>query len=369
MARLTYFAALCFISSTLAEQDADRERWPLIFAAGEGDADAVKKLLVSGAADVHQLSKDGESALHVAAIKGSLDTARALLDAGAEVDARTPPGSTIYMTPTMWATYHGHLELVEMLLDAGAVPTAEDENGKSLLTMAQEAGQPAIEKMLRARIAATPSVPALGNVALRWLNNRAGSATVAADGSLTMVAGPKTDWFNPPNDPASPAALANAPALVFTPRAADAPSTRDWQFSAHVEIEHQYLFDAATVFIYQGKDDWCKLCFEYSPEKQPTIVSVVTRDTSDDANGAAISGSSSVHLRVSKYSGASIFAFHYSTDGGKYWTLHRIFTLRNPNVPVAVGLLAQAPTGESCTARFSDIKFTPTTLANPRDGS
>ena len=254
--------------------------------------------------------------------------------------------------------------------------SAEDEHGKSLLTMSQEAGQPAIERMVRARIAATPSVPALGNEALRWLNNRAGSATVAADGSLTMVAGPKTDWFNPPNDPASPAALANAPALVFTPRAADikftptgSSSTLDWQFSARVEVEHRFLFDAATIFVHQGKDDWCKLCFEYSPEKQPTIVSVVTRGTSDDANGAAIKGSSSVHLRVSKYSGASIFAFHYSTDGGKYWTLHRIFTLRDPNVPVAVGLLAQAPTGESCTVRFSDIKFTPTTLANPRDGS
>ena len=90
-------------------------------------------MLASGAADVHQTSKDGESALHVAAIKGSLDTARALLDAGAEVDARTPPGSTIYMTPTMWATYHGHSEFVEMLLDAGASVDQAKKNGKTPL--------------------------------------------------------------------------------------------------------------------------------------------------------------------------------------------------------------------------------------------
>jgi hypothetical protein len=41
---------------------ADRERWPLIFAAGEGDVEQVRSLLKSGV-DVGQLSKDGESAL------------------------------------------------------------------------------------------------------------------------------------------------------------------------------------------------------------------------------------------------------------------------------------------------------------------
>jgi len=132
----------------------DRERWPLIFAAGEGDAKTVKSLLDSGV-DVHQRSKDGESALHVAAIRGSLETAQHLLRAGALVDARTPRGSTLHMTPTMWALYHGQTELVKLLLSSGADPNAEDENGKSLLVMAQEARQPAIEAMLRAKIAGT----------------------------------------------------------------------------------------------------------------------------------------------------------------------------------------------------------------------
>merc|ERR1719221_839183 len=121
--------------------------------------------------------------------------------------------------------------------------------------------------------------------------------------------------------------------------------------------------------VYQGPGDWCKLCFELSPEKQPTIVSVVTRGVSDDANGAAIDVSSSVHLRVSKYGPAGILAFHYSVDGGRYWTLHRIFTLRDPHAPLSVGLLAQAPIGHSVRARFSQMHFAYTTLAHPRDGS
>jgi ankyrin repeat protein len=126
----------------------DRTRWPLIFAAGEGNGQEVERLLASGA-DVGEKSKDGETALHVAAIRGDLRTLTALLAAGAEVDARTPPGSTIFMTPTMWATYHGHTQFVQRLLEAGADPTAADENGKTLLTMTQEAGQPEIESLVR----------------------------------------------------------------------------------------------------------------------------------------------------------------------------------------------------------------------------
>ena len=92
--------ALCFVGTCSADDADDQKRWPLIFAAGEGDVKRVESLLADGI-DVHQQSKDGESALHVVSIKGSLPTARALLKAGAEVDARTPRGSTFYMTPTV----------------------------------------------------------------------------------------------------------------------------------------------------------------------------------------------------------------------------------------------------------------------------
>ena len=70
---------------SLCGADEAEDRWPLIFAAGEGDAAAVERLLAAGA-DVHQLSADGETALHVSAIKGDLRTAQLLLDAGADVE-------------------------------------------------------------------------------------------------------------------------------------------------------------------------------------------------------------------------------------------------------------------------------------------
>jgi len=203
--------------------------------------------------------------------------------------------------------------------------------------------------------------------------------------SITITTTKETDWFNPPPPPdntdntnqtttaSSPASLSNAPALVFP-----APPACDWQLSAKVTIHHKYLFDAGTIFIHQGPNDWCKLCFEYSPEEVPVVVSVVTRDISDDANGPPIitnnnnngnnnNNNNSINLRVSKYS-SSVIAFHYSFDAGKYWTLHRAFSMRGGD-PMSVGFLAKAPVGDSCTAIFLEVKFTETTLGNLRDGS
>ena len=151
------FAALALlVAATSAadgagDDDDDETRFPLIFAAGEGDGARVQRLLDDGV-DVMRKSKDGETALHVAAIRGDLTTVRALLEAGAEVDARTPKGAMFHMTPSMWAIYHGHDEFVRLLLEAGADPEAEDENAKSLLQMCDEANQPRIRKIVEGAI-------------------------------------------------------------------------------------------------------------------------------------------------------------------------------------------------------------------------
>lgn len=137
--------------------------YPLIFAAGTGDVGEVAALLMKACdikskescTAVNERSQDGESALHVNAIKGDGETTKVLLAYGAEVDARTPRGESLHMTPLMWATYGGtprHKEMVRLLLAAGADPLAADENGKEVLTMAQEAGAADVEALLKAAI-------------------------------------------------------------------------------------------------------------------------------------------------------------------------------------------------------------------------
>ena len=75
-----------------------------------------------------------------------------LLAHGAEVDARTPRGQTLWMTPLMWATYGGHAAMVQLLLEAGADPLAIDENGKAVLQMARDARHEEVEALLLAAI-------------------------------------------------------------------------------------------------------------------------------------------------------------------------------------------------------------------------
>jgi hypothetical protein len=95
------------------------------------------------------------------------------------------------------------------------------------------------------------------------------------------------------------------------------------------------------------------------------VVSVVTRGVSDDAN-AFVVPERSVRLRVSRLDRA--YAYHASTDG-KTWTLIRVFTLGDDVTAHRVGFEVQSPTGDGCTATFSEIHFTRERLGDLRDGS
>ena len=107
-------------------------------------------LLASGV-PVGILSPHSETALHVAGIKGDPATVRALLAAGAEVNARNPPGQQRHMTPLMWAAYGGHAEMVELLLAGGADPALKDELGNTAAAYAKEAGHAAVQALLEGR--------------------------------------------------------------------------------------------------------------------------------------------------------------------------------------------------------------------------
>src|SRR5437764_9627418 len=100
------------------------------------------------------------------------------------------------------------------------------------------------------------------------------------------------------------------------------------------------------------KDDrtWAKLCFEYSPQGEPMVVSVVTRGVSDDCNSVVVKGDA-VWLRIARIGKA--YAFHASMDGSS-WSFVRHFALGSDEDP-EVGLEAQSPVGEGCTVRFPEI--------------
>ena len=189
---------------------------------------------------------------------------------------------------------------------------------------------------------------------LRWKNDPE-DWEVGPENSLTITAGPKTDWFVEPSG--SDWVTSNAPAALFSPPDAD------FLLSAKVMVDFGAMFDAGVLAIYERDDLWTKLCFEYSPQNQPMIVTVVTRGLSDDCNSVVIDGNT-VYLRVARIGTA--FALHYSLDG-TYWHFVRYFTLGKLD-NLQVGFLAQSPTGQGCTARFSEISYRPGVLKELRNG-
>jgi regulation of enolase protein 1 (concanavalin A-like superfamily) len=171
-------------------------------------------------------------------------------------------------------------------------------------------------------------------------------------GVLSITAGPRTDLFV---TPAGDAPRVDAPLLV-------APFAGDFQLGARVRVAFGATYDAGALVVRVDEDRWAKLALEYSPQGQPMIVSVVNRGRSDDANGFTVDGDE-VWLRISRIGPA--FAFHASLDGGS-WTFVRHFEIGAGEVEA--GFLAQAPTGDACTARFEDVFFRPERLADLRSG-
>ena len=171
---------------------------------------------------------------------------------------------------------------------------------------------------------------------------------------LSITAGPKTDLFN---DPAGTVVIDNAPCALMT-----APDP-NFLLSARVSVGFGATYDAGTLQIRVSDDRWAKLCFEYSPQGQPMVVSVVNRGVSDDCNSVVIAGAE-VYLRVART--PRTLAFHYSTDG-RFWHFVRYFSLGLTDL-VRAGFSAQSPTGAQCRAVFSEIAYRPGTLSDNRSG-
>jgi uncharacterized protein len=178
---------------------------------------------------------------------------------------------------------------------------------------------------------------------------------VDADEQLTIQAGATTDWFS---DPAGAQRKDDAPSALF------ASADQEFTLSARVRVAFASTFDAGALLAHVRDDVWAKLCYEYSPQGQPMIVSVVTRDVSDDCNSSTLA-EDSVFLRITRRQ--AILAFHYSLDG-HVWQLVRYFTLGDAP-RMSLGFSAQSPTGSGCVAVFSQIRYSSTAVSDLRSGA
>jgi len=194
-----------------------------------------------------------------------------------------------------------------------------------------------------------PGVPPL-----EWVNGQ-GHARTPTDDTLIVTAAAGVDWTN---DPFGGPHQHAASLLGFVP-------VEDFALSVRARVlTERTTFDAAVLAIWSDTEHWAKLCFEYSPQGQAMVVSVVTNDYSDDCNSTLVPADA-VYLRVVR-SGAG-WAFHSSADGHE-WTFVRVFRLAGV-APVHVGFLAQAPMGETCVAEFTHISYSTAVPTDFRNGS
>ena len=107
------------------------------FAAREHDALAMVTALIEAGADVNSPQRDyGHTALFWASFNGHKNIAKLLLaQPGIQLNAINIDGDTALMA----AAEKGHLEIVEMLLKAGAKVSITNKRGETAASLAQEA--------------------------------------------------------------------------------------------------------------------------------------------------------------------------------------------------------------------------------------
>jgi ankyrin repeat protein len=162
-------AAALFVTVARASGDG-----PLARAVKAGDLQAVRALLKAGA-DVNARSGDGATPLLWAAHRSSLDIARALVEAGAAADAANDYG----VTPLLQASRTGDAAMVDLLLRSGANPSLAHPEGETPLMAAARAGSvPAVRALVSRGADVNAAESFQKTTALMW---------AAAEGHIDVV--------------------------------------------------------------------------------------------------------------------------------------------------------------------------------------
>lgn len=107
---------------------------PIHDAAREGNGDDVRRLLKADPKQRDVRTALGSTPLHLAATNPDTSAMKALIAAGADVNARDNEGAT----PLHMAAYSSRPKNTQLMLEAGADPQAKTDNGRDPGSMARK---------------------------------------------------------------------------------------------------------------------------------------------------------------------------------------------------------------------------------------
>jgi uncharacterized protein len=123
------------------------DRLSVFEAAAFGRLDRLRSILAEEPAQATAFSDDGFTALHLAVFAQREETARLLIEHGANLDARST-GSIARVPPLGTAAFVRSCSLARLLLDAGADVNGQGEGGFTALHAAAENGDEDLVRLL-----------------------------------------------------------------------------------------------------------------------------------------------------------------------------------------------------------------------------
>lgn len=166
---------------------------------------------------------------------------------------------------------------------------------------------------------------------------------------IQIYAPAKTDYFvNPIDD----SVRADAPFFY---------KEVEGDFILKAKVSHDFvsIYDACVLLALDNDKLWAKACFEYTDLETHAVVTVMTNEKSDDANGIDVEGNE-IWLQLSRKD--NVFAIHYSFDGKKFMMARLAYLPMQKKIKV--GLEAQSPTGDGGIRNFSNVSLE---LRSPED--
>lgn len=174
------------------------------------------------------------------------------------------------------------------------------------------------------------------------------------DGLLELIATNGSDYFVNPEDNKS---TSTAPFIYKEVKG-------DFVAKALVQPDFSSMWNAVALMVNIDDSNWIKFAFENSNATGPGIVTVVTKNVSDDANGVILNKEDQVWLKVIRKD--DIYSMLWSLNGENF-KMARLTAMPAAEY-VKIGIEAQCPVGKSATHFVEYFGLKETTVKDLRKG-